>query len=120
MWDDEFFDSLPSDIQRLDFVNKNKDSEQFIVKIPKTINRFQSLTAILFEGILNEVPKEVGDLKNLIFLSVPYNPQLKTIPDEIQNIKTLSVVNVRDCSPDFTISKELEEYFEKSGIFYLK
>ena len=39
------------------------------------------------EGMLSELPDEVGELQNLQFISIPNNPNLVQIPESIYNLQ---------------------------------
>jgi len=110
---DEFFESLPDGLERLDFVKSNsgygsqKDEKPFAVELPKTIGRFKKLNALHLEGIIDKIPKEVGELKDLVFLSLPNNPNLTELPKEIANLPNLQIVNLKQ-SPNVKVPDEIE------------
>lgn len=111
---DEFFENLPNNLERLDFVksnnrgygSKNKE-EDFAVELPPSIGRFKNLNALHLEGIINKLPKEIGELKDLVFLSIPNNPNLKELPEEISKLDKLQVVNLKN-SDNVKIPDEVE------------
>jgi hypothetical protein len=108
---DEFFDTLPDDLDRLDFIkssdSKNKEGMTYL-ELPKSIGRFKNLHALHLEGIVKEIPKEVAELKNLRFLSLPDNPELKEIPKEIFNLPELNIINIRK-SPNVILPDGIED-----------
>ena len=57
--------------------------------------------------ILNKLPKEIGELKDLVFLSLPNNPNLTSLPEEISKLNNLQVVNLKN-SPNVKIPDEIE------------
>ena len=89
---DEFFDSLPSNITRLDFTNSSQTPLDLV--IPDSISRFQGLTALNFINCISKVPDAICSLKNLQFLSFPKNPNLQTLPSCIADMPNLSVLNI--------------------------
>lgn len=110
---DDFFDNLPDNLERLDFVKSsdryqtNPKNSDTAVELPKSIGRFKNLNALHLEGILNKLPKEIGELKDLVFLSIPNNPKLDNIPQEIANLNNLQVINLKN-SPNVKIPDEIE------------
>ena len=109
---DEFFETLPENLERLDFVKSNnrrynEKEEPFSVSLPSSIKRFKNLNALHLEGIVDSLPKEVGELSNLVFLSLPNNPNLNKLPEDLVNLKNLQVVNLKN-SPNVKIPDEVE------------
>lgn len=110
---DEFFENLPDNLERLDFVKSTNryrndpDTSDMAVELPKSVGRFKNLNALHLEGILNKLPKEIGELKDLVFLSIPNNPNLDKLPEEVANLKNLQVINLKN-SPNVKIPDEVE------------
>jgi len=110
---DEFFENLPDNLERLDFVKSTNsyrndpDKSDMAVELPKSVGRFKKLNALHLEGILNKLPKEIGELKELVFLSIPNNPNLDKLPEEVANLKNLQVINLKN-SPNVKIPDEIE------------
>jgi hypothetical protein len=109
---DEFFDTLPDNLERLDFVKGSRgygrqEDKPFSVKLPSTIGRFKNLNALHLEGIVDDLPKELGELKDLVFLSLPNNPNLTELPVEIAGLDNLQVINLKN-SPNVKIPDEIE------------
>jgi len=110
---DEFFENLPDNLERLDFVKSSNryrndpDTSDMAVELPKSVGRFKKLNALHLEGILNKLPKEIGELKELVFLSIPNNPNLDKLPEEVANLKNLQVINLKN-SPNVKIPDEIE------------
>jgi hypothetical protein len=106
---DEFFNGIPNDITNLLFNNKSTDNLD--LTIPKTINRFQNLEVLMFMNCVTSIPNEIGDLKELKFISLPNNSKLKTIPDSILNLKNLKFITLKG-SPVKLSGKLLSEFSE--------
>jgi hypothetical protein len=106
---DEFFENLPDGLERLDFIKTGNqgNGKEFSVELPKTIGRFKKLSALHLEGIIDKIPKEVGELKELVFLSLPDNPNLTELPKEIANMPNLQIVNLKQ-SPNVKVPDEIE------------
>lgn len=129
---DEFFETLPENITRLDFIKsgrsyRDEESSDFVVEIPTTISRFKNLQSLHLQGIVEKIPKEVSDLPNLMFLSLPENPKLKTLPKELAKkvgndyaMRDLSVVNLMGESPNFKLPEEVQRMFDEKGVQVFK
>jgi hypothetical protein len=48
----------------------NKSTDNLDLTIPKTINRFQNLEVLMFMNCVTSIPNEIGDLKELKFISL--------------------------------------------------
>ena len=114
---DELFTSLPNTIKRLNIVNTSNESIN--IKVPDSISRFQSLTAILFENMISELPNAICELKNLVFIAAPNNKELKTLPECIMNLPNLSFVNVSRC-PNLKVPESLEQFNNGDGFYHLE
>lgn len=108
---DDFFNSIPNDITNLLFNNKSNDNLD--LKIPETINRFQNLEVLMFMNCVTTIPNEIGELKELKFISLPNNSKLKTIPDSILNLKNLKFITLKG-SP-VKLSSKLSSEFSEMG-----
>ena len=101
---DDFFKNLPDDLERLDFIKSNRgyygrqqDDVSFDIPLPDDISRFKNLSALHLEGIVSQLPESIGDLKNLMFLSLPNNQKLTDLPESIADLENLQVLNNLDC-----------------------
>lgn len=111
---DDFFKNLPPDLQRLDFIKSNRgyygrqqEDVSFEIPLPADIDRFKNLDALHLEGIVSELPDTIGNLKNLMFLSLPNNPKLTDLPDSIADLENLQVLNLKG-SGDVRIPEKLQ------------
>ena len=101
---DEFFEALPETLERLDIEISNsrgygqKDQKTPAFRLPDDITRFKNLEMLHIEGMLSELPDEVGELQKLQFISIPNNPNLVHIPESIANLPNLEVLNVKNNS----------------------
>jgi hypothetical protein len=106
---DEFFESLPENIERLDFTKVGDNNlTNFALKVSSTIGKFKKLHALHLEDVVQELPKEIGNLENLVFLSLPNNKNLKSLPKEIANLPNLQIINLKGSNPNVQIPKEIE------------
>lgn len=90
---DEFFESLPENLERFTFKNSSRDGK-FALNIPEDIGRFKNLTALNLVGCVASIPESICSLPNLQYLSLPDNPQLQKLPDCIGNMENLMVLNI--------------------------
>ena len=90
---DEFFESLPENLERFTFKNSSRDGK-FALNIPEDIGRFKNLTALNLVGCVASIPESICSLPNLQYLSLPDNPQLQKLPDCIGDMENLMVLNI--------------------------
>jgi hypothetical protein len=118
---DEFFGSLPDDITNLLF--NNKSNENISLDVPSTIGRFKNLEALLLMKCVKSLPEEVSHLTNLSFLSLPDNPNLKSLPTSVTTLPSLLFVNLKGSSPKLSpefLKQYSEEGVQGSGFFTKK
>jgi Leucine-rich repeat (LRR) protein len=72
------------------------------------LKRFKNLKILHIEGLLNELPDEIGELRNLEFISVPNNPNLTKISEKIAQLPNLQVLNLRN-SPKAQLPPAVQE-----------
>lgn len=113
---DELFESLPDTIKRINLINTG--NENINLEIPSSISKFKSLTAILFANMVSSIPESICELQDLVFLALPDNRELKTIPSCIINLPKLTFFNVNRC-PNVVVPKEFEQYLDEDGFYHL-
>jgi hypothetical protein len=94
---EDLFENLPTSVNQIMITNSGNAGDMSY-DIPKSIGRFQNVTALLFGNIVKSLPPEIGKLKNLNFLSLPNNPNLKSLPEELGNCDSLTMINL-DATP---------------------
>jgi hypothetical protein len=94
---EDLFDSLPEDITHFAFVNQSNDTVE--LDLPTSISRFKDLEALLLTKCVRRLPKEIGSLRKLSFLALPYNSNLDSIPSTILNIPGLNFINLKESNP---------------------
>ena len=77
---DEFFESLPENLERFTFKNTKKDTN-FALNIPNDISRFKDLAALNLVGCVASIPESICSLPKLQYLSLPDNPNLQPLPE---------------------------------------
>jgi len=114
---DEFFESLPSNLQRFTFKNSSKD--KFSLNIPNDISRFKELQALNLVGCVSSLPDAICDLPNLQYLSLVDNPNLQQLPECLANMTNLMVVNVPGASGRNIIPQSLYDRQEQDEDFHI-
>lgn len=130
---DKFFEDLPSNLGRLDFVKTSggyrsqTEKTDLIIKIPQSIGRFKDMYALHLDGILEELPKEISNLSDLMFLSLPNNKNLKSLPKEMADkngneykMKNLAVITLAGTNPNIEIPEEVQKMIDEKGIKVFK
>ena len=92
---DEFFESLPDTITKMDFSGGNSGSQGF--PLPKAIGRLTNLEGLHIDGLISELPAEICNCKKLRYLSLPNNKNLKSIPECLKDLPNLKLVNFKGC-----------------------
>lgn len=95
----------------------NTSNENIDLEVPASLGEMINLEAILFQKMVKSLPKEIGNLKNLNFLSLPNNPKLKTLPDNLSNCESLSLINLQD-TPAKLPTTMVEKFTESDNGFY--
>ena len=71
------------------------------------------------EGIVSQLPESIGDLKNLMFLSLP-KPKLTDLPESIADLENLQVLNLKG-SGDVRIPDRLQNKIDNDeNLFVFK
>lgn len=92
---DEFFESLPNTVTKMDFSGGNSGSQGF--PLPKSIGKLKNLEGLHIDGLISELPSEICDCKKLRYLSLPNNKNLKSIPECLKDLPNLKLVNFKGC-----------------------
>jgi hypothetical protein len=113
---DEFFSTLPKNINRLEFIAKS--SNNLNLNIPSTIGNFKDLTAIHFVGCVASIPDTVCGLDKLQFLSLPDNPNIQMLPSCIAQMPRLSVINMKGSNKN-SIPDSVKERIQQDDNLHL-
>lgn len=123
---DDLFDQLPKDLKRFDFVQSSggyygsKDTTPINLKLPERIGEYKDLEALNLDGVVSELPESLGNLKKLMFLSLPNNKDLKAIPKSVANIPNLAIINLKGSNPNIEIPEEVAKKAEESDLIMVK
>ncbi len=119
---DEFMESLPQDMMRFDFEagggygNQDKLTSR---PLPEKFTTFTDLQILHIEGLVNEIPESIGNLKKLKFLSLAKNPDLKSLPESLADLENLEVINIKD-SPNVEIGPRLQEKDDNEELIIIR
>ena len=114
---DEFFETLPANIKRLEFTHKGGDA--FNLDLPEKIGDFKQLSALHLVGCVSKIPDSICNLKELKFLSLPDNPNLQPLPACLADLPKLSIINIKGSKTDGTIPDALRERTERDSNFFI-
>ena len=113
---DEFLEKLPQSLKRFDFEVKSSNDLP-PQSLTQRILSFPELETLHVEGILSELPEDIDRLSKLQFISIPNNPNLKSIPDSLANLEDLSVLNIRGY--DGEIGPKLQEKVDSGELILI-
>ena len=117
---DEFFDKLPQSLKRFDFEKGNRgygDNKQDLPATPlhpKVLN-FPNLEVLHIEGLLSELPEDISRLQNLMFISIPNNPELETLPESLADLPNLQVLNIRN-NPKLKLGPRVQAMIDNGDV----
>tara|TARA_R110001592_G_scaffold64479_2_gene198167 strand:+ start:1362 stop:2618 length:1257 start_codon:yes stop_codon:yes gene_type:complete len=118
---DEFMESLPQDMMRFDFEAGGYGNQDKLASrpLPEKFTTFQDLQILHIEGLVNEIPESIGNLKKLKFLSLAKNPDLKSLPESLADLENLEVINIKD-SPNVEIGPRLQEKDDNEELIIIR
>lgn len=122
---DEFFESLPKTLQRFDFTSSGSgrygDQVQPVnLELPEQIGNYDNLEVLHLDGVVSKLPKTIGKLKKLQFLSLPNNKNLEELPESIADLPQLMVLNLKNSNPNIKIPKRVQEKIDNNEIHIVK
>jgi len=115
---DEFFDTLPLNIKRLEFTHKG-GGQSFNLDLPEKIGDFKQLSALHLVGCVSKIPDSICNLKELKFLSLPDNPNLQTLPACLADLPKLSIINIKGSTNQGVIPNALRERTVRDNTFFI-
>lgn len=122
---DEFFESLPKTLQRFDFTSSGsgrygEQVQPVNLELPEQIGNYDNLEVLHLDGVVSKLPKTIGKLKKLQFLSLPNNKNLEELPESIADLPQLMVLNLKNSNPNIRIPKRLQEKIDNNDIHIVK
>ena len=110
---DELFKNIDPETERIDFTNGSR--EPLNLTFPRELANLKNLQTFYVENGLSKVPDELKDLKNLEFLSLPNNPNLKELPEWIADLPNLIALSVKGSNSNLKIPERLQQRFVENG-----
>jgi hypothetical protein len=109
---EDLIESLPNTLET--FSIQNRDSRETVkIELPKEIGQFKNLVHIITDNVsFKSIPESVCQLKNLKFLAVMKNPELTTVPECIADLPSLMFLNLKE-SPNAKIPRSITEKGEE-------
>ncbi|MFX0116566.1 MAG: leucine-rich repeat domain-containing protein [Candidatus Hodarchaeota archaeon] len=87
--------SLPHSIQFLPYLDSISINKMLIQAIPQRFLELPQLGELVFSGTdIKEVPRSLGKLKKLEYLSITNNSNLAKLPENIGDLRNLKVLNI--------------------------
>ena len=114
---EEFFETLPENIERLEFVKKG--GADISLNITESIGKFKNLTALHLVGCVSKFPESICNLDKLQFLSLPDNPGLQMLPSCLANLPRLTVINLKNSNASSVIPDSLKQKIDQDDNFHL-
>ena len=110
---DELFENLPDSVAYLTIINKSNDSLD--LTLPRSINKFQDLVAIVLENCVKVIPEELGQLESLMFLTLQNNKNLVSLPESLADLENLELIALTGSNPNLVIPERLSAIMVKEG-----
>jgi len=116
---EELFESLPTNIKYL-LIN-NTSNEKVAWDIPESLGKFTNVEALMLVKLVKSLPDSIGNMKNLQFLTLSDNENLKELPETLADLPNLSFVTIRNV-PNLVIPPRLAEKMveEGQGFYYVQ
>ena len=116
---DELFNVLPDTITELNI--QNTSNEEINLVIPESISRFKNIKSVLFDNVISELPSSICELKNMLFIALINNKNLKSIPDCIMNsFPKIIFVNLTGCDPNIKVPEQMKDHLYGDMIYYFE
>ena len=114
---EQLFTSLPDTITQLKIYNKSKD--KIALDVPPTVSRFKRLETLLLDNIVRTLPENLGDLQDLMLLSLQNNEELVSIPESVMKIPDLAIISLKNSNPNIKLPKEMLDIEPEDGLYIL-
>ena len=111
---DELIRNLPSDIRFFEIICVENGYEQYALPT-EFCNKFTDIETLVLENIVMSIPDNIDNLKSLTVLNLKGNKKLLTLPDSILTMNNLDMVILRNASNGFTPPKDFDKYFSEMG-----
>jgi hypothetical protein len=116
---DELFENLPETITYLTIANKSNDTLD--LDIPPSIGKFKDVIALVLENCVRTLPEELGQMRELGFLTLQNNKNLQSLPESLADLEALDVIALSGSNPNVEIPDRLASMMveEGDGFYYI-
>jgi hypothetical protein len=111
---DDLIKNLSTDIKFFELICTDKNYPQY--DLPSEFcERFTGLETLVLENIVSKIPDNINNLKNLSVMNLKGNKELKTLPSSVLNMSNLDMIILRNSSDDLNLPDGFYNYFEDMG-----
>ena len=107
------FDYIPENTQMI--MISNDSNEDIDLDVPSSIGKFKELNTLGFNNIVRTIPDEIEQLKKLQKCFLTNNKNLVSLPKSIINLPNLIFIRLRDNNPDLEIPSIFEKRLSDDG-----
>lgn len=108
---DELFSSVPDNLREITI--SVPERTQVDLKIPDTIGRFKNLIYLSLRNCVSLIPPQICECKNLSFVSLIDNPNLRTLPECMAELPKLQILGLKGSEQVFD---NLGPAFSREGV----
>lgn len=110
---DELFKNLSPNISYLTITNKSNESLNW--DIPRDITKFTNMIALVLENCVKTLPDNMGELENLMFLTLQNNENLEGLPESLADIENLELIAIAGSNKNMVIPERLKAIMVQEG-----
>jgi hypothetical protein len=70
---------------------------------------------LVFENCVKTLPNELGQLEDLMFLTLQQNKNLVSLPESLANLESLELISLTGSNPNVTIPERLKSKMREDG-----
>ena len=111
-------DDLDPGLTKFQIVNKSR--EPMSVKIDNDfVKKFPNLITLHLENVVDKLPENLGDLKNLKFLAITGSKNLDSIPESVNKLidkGDMRLISFTGSNPDLKIPEKVREAIENGDV----
>jgi len=108
---DEIFKNLNPNVEKITI--NNDTAGEVAIDIPEEIGTLVNLENLTLINCVKSLPESIGNCQQLWGLNLIKNKDLKSLPQSLMDIPTLSFVNIKGSNPNIKLPKGFQESFEE-------
>jgi hypothetical protein len=108
---EELFNSVPDNLREITI--SVPDRTQVDLNIPPSVGRFKNLIYLSLRNCVSKIPPQICECKNLSFVSLIDNPNLRTLPECIADLPKLQILGLKGSEQVFD---NLGPAFSREGV----